>query len=107
MGASGVKNEIRNYAKREINNEAKIGTKINQNGWTKSEIFTGHKPVPVKIINKVMKSICQITIETKKGKSYGTGFFLNYSNSLKYLITDHHATNPDPQKRKHNNRNTL
>ena len=49
MGASGVKNEIRNYAKREINNEAKIGIKINQNGWTKSEIFTGHKSVPVKM----------------------------------------------------------
>ena len=32
MGESGVKNEIRNYAKREINNEAKIGIKINQNG---------------------------------------------------------------------------
>ena len=95
MGASGVKNEIRNYAKREINNEATIGIKINQNGWTKSEIFTGHKPVPVKIINKVMKSICQITIETKKGKSYGTGYFLNYSNSLKYLITDYHVINPD------------
>ena len=42
-----------------------------------------------------MKSICQITIETKKGKSYGTGFFLNYSNSLKYLITDYHVINPD------------
>ena len=107
MGKNGVKTEIRNYAKREINKEAKIWIKINQNGWTKSEIFTGHKPVPVKIINQVMKSICQITIETKKGKSYGTGFFLNYSNSLKYLITDYHVINPDPQKRKYNNKNTL
>ena len=41
-----------------------------------------------------MKSICKITIETKEGKSYGTGFFLNYSNSIKYLITNYHIINP-------------
>ena len=58
-------------------------------------IFSGHKKVPAKIINKVKKSICKITIETNEGKSYGTGFFLNYSNSLKYLITDYHVINPD------------
>ena len=34
----------------------------------KSEVFTGHKPVPVRIINKVMKFICKITIETKERK---------------------------------------
>ena len=57
-------------------------------------IFSGHKKVPVKISNKVMKSICKITIEIKKGIPYGTGFFLNYSNSLKYLITNYHIINP-------------
>ena len=76
-----IKNEIKSEVKKELKNEAKIGIKINLNEGIKSEVFTGHKPVPVKIINKVMKSICKITIETKKGKSYGTGFFLNYSNS--------------------------
>ena len=33
----------------------------------KIEVFTGHKPFPAKIIYKVMKSICKIMIETKKG----------------------------------------
>ena len=89
-----IKNEIKSEVKKELKNEAKIGIKINPNEGIKSEVFTGHKPVPVKIINKVMKSICKITIETKKGKSYGTGFFLNYSNSLKCLITNYHVINP-------------
>ena len=57
-------------------------------------IFSGYKKVPTKIINKVKKSICKITIETKKGKTYGTGFFLNYSNSIKCLITNYHVINP-------------
>ena len=90
-----LKNEIKNEVKSEIKNEVTIGIKINPNEGIKSEVFTGHKPIPVKIINKVMKSICKITIETKKGKSYGTGFFLNYSNSIKYLITNYHIINPD------------
>ena len=89
-----IKNEIKSEVKKELKNEAKIGIKINPNEGIKSEVFTGHKPIPVNIINKVMKSICKITIETKKGKSYGTGFFLNYSNSLKCLITNYHVINP-------------
>ena len=93
-GKNEVKNEIKNEGKKEIKNEAKIGIKINPNEGAKSEVFTGHKPIPVKIINKVMKSICKITIETNERKSYGTGFFLNYSNSLKYLITNYHIINP-------------
>ena len=61
----------------------------------KSELFTTHKPIPVKIVNKVMKSICKITIKTRKGILYGTGFFLNYSKSLKCLITNYHVINPN------------
>ena len=61
---------------------------------TKNEISTAHKPIPLKIANKVMKSICKIIIKTEKGIFYGTGFFLNYSEQLKYLITNYHVINP-------------
>ena len=89
-----LKNEIRNYSKKELKNDIKIGLNNNPNEGAKNEVFTGHKPIPVKIINKVMKSICKITIETNERKSYGTGFFLNFTNSLKYLITNYHIINP-------------
>ena len=57
------------------------------------ELYTGHKPIPINIINKVLKSICKITI--KKGNIYGTGFFMNVSESLKYLITNYHIISQD------------
>ena len=38
----------------------------------KSEIYIGKKPIQLKIVFKVMKSICKITIKTKKGIAYGT-----------------------------------
>ena len=62
-----LKNEIKEELKTELKNEIKIGTK--------SEVIMGHRPVPLKIANKVMKSICKITIDSKKGIAYGTGFF--------------------------------
>ena len=65
-----------------------------------SEAYTGHKQIPIKIINKVLESICKITIKTKKGIIYGTGFFMNYSDSLKCLITNYHVINPSFEKEK-------
>ena len=32
----------------------------------KSELYTGHKPIPMKIANEVLKSICKIKIRTKE-----------------------------------------
>ena len=63
----------------------------------KSEVFVGPKPIPVKILNKVMKSICKIRIKTKKEIIYGTGFFLNYSEQNKYLMTCYNVINPSLQ----------
>ena len=60
------------------------------------EIDTGHKPIPIDIINTVMKSICKISIKIKDQKiQNGTGFFMNISNTIKYLITNYHVINPD------------
>ena len=85
-----LKNEIKEELKTELKNEFKIGTK--------SEVIMGHRPIPLKIANKVMKSICKITIDSKKGIAYGTGFFLNYSDEMKYLMTCFHVINPSLEK---------
>ena len=53
------------------------------------EAYTGHKPIPIKLANKVLKSICKIKlIKMKKG------FFLSISNNLKFMITNFHVINP-------------
>ena len=57
------------------------------------ELFAGHKPIPMNIANQVLKSICKITIKKKNVNIYGTGFFMNISDSLQYLITNYHNIN--------------
>ena len=56
-----LKNEIKKELKSELKNELKIGSKSEK----ESEAYTGHKPIPVQIVNKVLKSICKITVEKK------------------------------------------
>ena len=48
----------------------------------------------MKIANKALESVCKIMVETKKGILYGTGFFMNYSDKLKCLMTNYHVINP-------------
>ena len=48
---------------------------------------------PLKIYNKIGKSICKILIKTKDKVIYGAGFFLRVSDKLKYLITNYHIIN--------------
>ena len=57
------------------------------------EVFTGHKPIPMKIANKIMKSICKITILFNNTYKFGTGFFMNISDSFKSLVTNYHVIN--------------
>ena len=88
---SALKSEIKQELKKELKYELKTGAKI-EGG---PEAYTGHKPVPLKIANKVLESICKITVKTNKGILYGTGFFMNYSDSLKCLMTNYHVINPN------------
>ena len=82
-----LKIESRNEAKKESQNEPKNNA-IN-------EVTIGSaKPIPVNIAYKVTKAVCKITIEKNGGKYYGTGFFLNNSDSKKYLMTCYHVINP-------------
>ena len=78
-----------------LNQENKNLHNVQINPMTKSELMTGHKPVPINLINKVMKSICKIRVTTKEGIAYGTGFFLNYTDEMKCLITCYHVINPE------------
>ena len=60
----------------------------------RDEVLTGHKPIPMNIANKVMKSIGKIIILNNSGdNSVGTGFFMRISDSLKCLITNYHVLN--------------
>ena len=61
----------------------------------KDEIYTGHKPIPINIINKVLKSICKINIIKNKGIQFGTGFFMKINNSTKFIITNYHIISED------------
>ena len=63
-----------------------------------TEAYTGHRPISLKIANKVLESICKITVKKNGGTSYGTGFFMNYSDSLKCLMTNYHVINPGVEK---------
>ena len=74
MGASeektiktGIKKEIKNEIKKEVIKE--VNSKIKAD-----EVIIGSKPVTLKIANKVMKSICKITIKIKEEIAHGTGF---------------------------------
>ena len=84
-------NKINNY---KITNKNAITEVTSIQNMAKDEIDTGHKPIPIKIINKVMKSISKIIIIiNNKKKNYGTGFFFYYTDKIKYLITNYHIIN--------------
>ena len=76
------------------NNEKNIeDNKNSKNDKYENEIYTGHKYIPLKISEKVKKSICKITIKNEGNISNGTGFFMKISESLKFLFTNHHVIN--------------
>ena len=103
MGSAGSKKskEEKNQSpKIETENETKKEDEKKPNKDGKIEVFTGSKPIPLKIANKVTKAVCKIIIETNGGINHGTGFFLNYSDSKKYLMTCYHVINPSIKNRK-------
>ena len=79
------KSDLKNEIQKELSNDAIKDRK--------SEIILGPKLIPLKIANKVNKAVCKIRIETTGGIAHGTGFFLNYLDSKKFLITCYHVIN--------------
>ena len=56
-----------------------------------NENRTGHAiKIPLKAINKISKSICQISYGDNNSQSYGSGFFM-LVNGLKCLLTNYHV----------------
>ena len=74
------KEEIKEALKGESKDETKKKLKNEPKNEGNNEVMIGHKPIPVKIIYKITKAVCKITIETNQGIAHGTGFFLNYSD---------------------------
>ena len=73
--------------------DSKSLKKEDPNKMIKEELGMGHRPVPLRISNKLSKSICKITfINNENQKIYGTGFFMLYK-SLKCLISVYHIIN--------------
>ena len=55
--------------------------------------------VPLNIVNKIAKSICKIIIPNEPKDILGTGFFMQISDSEKYLLTNNHVISKDILKR--------
>ena len=43
------------------------------------------------VSNKILKSICKITVKHNNNTIFGTGFFMKISEAKKYLITNNHV----------------
>ena len=95
---------LKKKVEHDIENEnvkAKITNLINRtNLQAENEVILGHKPIPIKIIYKITKAVCKLTIETNQGIAHGTGFFLKYSDSKKFLMTCYHVINPTLENNK-------
>ena len=61
----------------------------------KNEAKIGPPPIPINSVDKTKKSICKISYYYNNKITFGTGFFLKYSDSLKLLITNHHVIYPE------------
>ena len=65
------------------------------NQYRRVESLNEHPPIPLKLSNKVMKFICKISYHYHYNKTtFGIGFFMKYSDSLKLLITNYHVIFP-------------
>jgi hypothetical protein len=77
-----------------IINESNNKNSISQT-QRKPESLNDHRPIPMKLSMKAMKSICKISYYYNNKPNFGTGFFMKFSDSLKLLITNYHVIFPD------------
>ena len=54
-----------------------------------------NRPIPIDVVNTIVKSVCKIIIPNKPKDFYGTGFFMKISDSEKYFLTNNHVINQD------------
>ena len=70
-----------------------INNSMIQNSRNKSK--NGHPPIPMKLSIEAMQSICKISYHYNNETTFGTGFFMKYSDTLKLLITNYHVIFPE------------
>ena len=75
----------KNETKKESKNEPRIDEK--------NEVIKQHIAVPLKVLIQATKAVCKIRIEANGGITYGTGFFIKYSDSKKFLVTWYNVIN--------------
>ena len=95
MGASANKE-----VKKEELNELPNKLKKELAKYIKDEVIIGPRFIPIDFIDKVKKAVCKIKIQTIDKIAFGTGFFLNYSDSKKFIITCFHVINPTLENEK-------
>ena len=72
------------------------GSKPEKNESKIPEMDLGrNRPIPLDVINKIVKSVFKIIIPNKTKDFYGTGFFMKISDSEDYFITNNHVINQD------------
>ena len=59
------------------------------------EAYTDHKPIPIDTTNGISKSVCKIIVQRNKKIINGTGFFIFFSDELKFLVSNYHVISPD------------
>ena len=59
-----------------------------------NQALHGHPPIPLNLALEAMKSICKISYHYNNQITFGTGFFMKYSDTLQLLITNYHVIYP-------------
>ena len=91
-----IKNQIKDELKQELKSDIKRKRKNVSKGEAKIEVLIEQKAININVIYKVTKAICKIIIKSKLwGIFHGTGFFMNFSKSLRCLVTNYHVINPN------------
>ena len=78
-------------------NESKIIDNFMKNSMIKNrenQALHGHPPIPLNLALEAMKSICKISYHYNNKITFGTGFFMKYSDTLQLLITNYHVIYP-------------
>ena len=97
-GSTKPKEEMNEEQKNESKNETKKEYKKEKRNDEKNEVIKQHIAVPIKVAIQATKAVCKIRTKTNGAITYGTGFFVKYSDSKKFLMTCYNVINPTLEK---------
>ena len=70
----------------------------NKSNLIENKLYTIAKSIPLEVVNKVVKSLCKITIKNNEGNITGIGFFMQITDAKKCLITNYHIISRQTKK---------